>query len=129
MAANKPQSTKDEIWTSIGQDLVNDIEVYHNQVLVATWIRPERTAGGVILTDKSRAEDQWQGKVGLVVAYGPQAFVSDAAHDFSDQDVEVDDWIVYKVSDGFALNINDVHCRLLQDVEIRMRIKDPTTIY
>lgn len=128
MAASKPQSSKEEIHASIGV-VLDDFEVYHNNILVATWIRPAVTEGGIHLPNKTQEEDKWQGKVGLVMAFGPQAFYTDSTHDFGDQEISIGDWIIYRVSDGFPVTINGVHCRLLQDVEIKGRIKDPKIIY
>ncbi len=41
------------------------------RVMVLQYVRPERTAGGLILSDKTLQEDKWQGRVGLVLALGP----------------------------------------------------------
>lgn len=127
MAASKPQSTKDEILAAIGD--LSKLEIMHNQILVGIYMRPEKTAGGIILTDKTIDEDKWQGKVGLVLKKGPQAFKSDGTTDFAGQTVEEGDWLVYRVSDGFAIDINGAHCRLLEDVHIKGRVADPTVIY
>ncbi|RUV82304.1 hypothetical protein EOA46_25270 [Mesorhizobium sp. M1A.F.Ca.IN.022.05.2.1] len=127
MAASKPQSTKDEIIAAIGD--LSKLEIMHNQILVGIYMRPEKTAGGIILTDKTIDEDKWQGKVGLVLKTGPQAFKSDGATDFAGQSVAEGDWLIYRVSDGFAIDINGTHCRLLEDVHIKGRVSDPTVIY
>jgi len=127
MAASKPQSTKDEIIAAIGD--LSKLEIMHNQILVGIYMRPEKTAGGIILTDKTKDEDKWQGKVGLVLKKGPQAFKSDGSTDFADQNVEDGDWLIYRVSDGFAIDINGTHCRLLEDVHVKGRVTDPAVIY
>ena len=127
MAQSKPQSTFDEIVASIGS--LDDIEVYGNRVLVGIYIPPEKTAGGIILTDKQRDENQYQGKVAVVLKKGPLAFENDRNVDFKGQDVKVGDWAVYRISDGFPLDVRGVHCRLLEDTDIRMRVTDPLMIY
>jgi len=127
MAASKPQSTKDEIIAAIGD--LSKLEIMHNQILVGIYMRPEKTAGGIILTDKTKDEDKWQGKVGLVLKKGPQAFKSDGSTDFAGQNVEDGDWLIYRVSDGFAIDINGTHCRLLEDVHVKGRVTDPAVIY
>jgi co-chaperonin GroES (HSP10) len=127
MAASKPQSTREEIIASIGD--LSQLEIMHNQILVGIWMRPQKTAGGIILTDKTVDEDKWQGKVGLVLKKGPQAFKSDSTTDFAGQNVEEGDWLLYRVSDGFAIDINGTHCRLLEDVHIKGRVSDPSVIY
>lgn len=49
---------------------------YH--VLAVQYIRPQKSSGGIIFADKSKSEDKWQGRVGLVLALGPDAY-SDTA--------------------------------------------------
>lgn len=117
---------REEALAKIG-DLGN-VDVFHNQVLVVTYVRPEKTRSGIILSDTTRKEDEYQGKVGLVVKKGPMAFVDDDRVQFHGQNVSVGDWITYRFSDGFPLEINGVHCRLLEDSHVRLRIASPDTI-
>lgn len=125
--AKKPQSTKEEILASVGD--LSALDIMHNQILVGIYMRPEKTAGGIILTDKTRDEDRWQGKVGLVLKKGPLAFENDAHNDFGGQNINEGDWIVYRVSDGFSIDVNRVHCRLLEDSHIKAVVTDPAVIY
>ncbi|API52863.1 hypothetical protein BMW22_15670 [Rhizobium leguminosarum] len=127
MSKNKPQSTQTEITAAIGD--ISSLEIMHNQILVGIWMRPERTAGGIILTEKTVDEDKWQGKVGLVLKVGPTAFVNDNANDFKGQSLSVGDWVIYRTSDGFSIDVNGTHCRLLEDVHIKGRTNDPSIIY
>ena len=123
----KPQSTYEECVESLAH--LDDIAVMNNQVLVAIWMRPEKTRGGIILTDKTLDEDKYQGKVGFVLKKGPLAFVSDDRNDFRGQDVAEGDCILYRASDGFAVDVNGVHCRFLEDVHIRAKVREPSVIY
>lgn len=125
--ADKPQTSYEEILSGIGN--LSDYEPMNNWILVGIWMRPEKTASGIYLSDKTRDEDKWQGKAGYVLAKGPTAFVSDGTVDFHDQDVSPGECIVYRVSDGYSMDINGVHCRMLQDTDIKMRIKSPASIY
>ena len=127
--ADKPQSNYNEVLAGIGD--IEAITVFGNEILIATYIRPNVSKGGIILTDKTVSEDQWQGKVGVVVKQGPLAFVNNdrLGVDFMGQSVNDGDLIVYRVSDGFPLDINGIHCRLMQDTEIRMTVTDPGIIY
>lgn len=127
MAANKPQASKGEIEASIGN--IDDITIYHNQILVGIYMAPERTAGGIIRPDRTRDEDKWQGKVGLVLKKGPLAFVDDRSNNFGGQDAELGDWIVYRVSDGFPIDINGVHCRIMEDTHVKAAVPAPELIY
>lgn len=126
MAKNKPQNTKEEILESIGD--LSKVEVFHNQILVGIYMRGDKI-GSIFIPDKTQDEDRWQGKVGLVLKKGPLAFVNDGANDFHNQDVADNDWVIYRVSDGFSIDINGTHCRLLEDVHLKGRVDDPSVIY
>lgn len=108
---------------------LSKVEIMHNQILVAVYIRPERTASGLYLADKTRDEDRFQGKAGLVLKKGPLAFVDDDANKFHGQDVNIGDWVFYRVSDGFPVNINGQLCRLLEEVHIKGKIPSPDVVY
>ena len=129
MAQSKPQSTYDEVLTSLGD--IASIKVFGNEILVATYIQPEQRPSGLFMPDKARDEDQWQGKVGFVIQKGALAFIDNPQLGvyFQGQNVSPGELIVYRTSDGFPIDINGVHCRLLQDTEIRMTVADPATIY
>lgn len=107
---------------------LDDYEVIGDMVLVGIYIRPEKTAGGIIRPTVNKQEDVWQGKVGLVLKCGPDAFKDPETGEQYAQSVEVGDWCVFKVGDGWQLHINDYPCRLVRDVAIRMKVKDPTTV-
>jgi co-chaperonin GroES (HSP10) len=117
---------RNELIESIGD--ISGIKIYNNWILVAVYKRPEKTAGGIILTDNTRKEDEYQGKVGLVLKKGPIAFVDDEKTSFNGQDVELGEWIAFRVSDGWSLEVNGVMCRMLQDTQIRMSIPSPDVI-
>ena len=116
------------------QTLVNEIgdlsevKIYNNWILCAVYKRPEKTASGIFLTDGTRKEDEYQGKVGLVVKKGPIAFQDDSNTSFFGQDVEIGDWVVFRPSDGWSLNINGTLCRMLQDTQIRLVVNDPDVV-
>lgn len=117
----------EELRKSIG-DLSN-IKIYNNWILCAVYKRSEQTASGVYLPDSFRKEDEYQGKVGLVVKKGPIAFVDDDRTNFNGQNVELNDWIVFRASDGWSLNVNGVLCRMLQDTNIRMAVPSPDVVF
>src|ERR1700744_2218737 len=48
----------------------SQVQIAQNEVLVAIYIRPAKSAGGILLTDRTRKEANYQGKVGLVVKIG-----------------------------------------------------------
>ena len=102
--------------------------VWNNLVLVAVYERPEKTKSGILLSDQTRDEDQFQGKVGLVVQLGPQAFVDSSAWVF-DEKAEVGDWVWFRASDSFALKVNGKLCRAIKDNLISGRAPHPDMVY
>ena len=116
-------------------DAIAQYEVFHNRVLVATYVRPEKTRGGIILADRSLAEDRFQGKVGLVIKVGPIAFVDDGGAKFGGIAVKPGDWVTYRPSDGIEVFFVDLNgrdatpCRQLEDIHILGRTPDPALIY
>lgn len=121
-----------EIVTGIGPAL-DGIEVFHNHILVGIYmagtVKDLGNGQMLYIPEKTADEDKFQGKVGVVLKMGPMAFVNDARNDFKGQVIDPGDWLLYRVSDGFPLDINGVHCRLLPDVDVKARVLDPTTIY
>ena len=94
------------------------IDLFGARVLVATYIRPERTVGGIILTDGVRKEDVFQGRVGLVLKLGPAAFKDTKDVQFYGKTLNVGDWAYYRPSDGVGIAVNGVMCRVIEDVMI-----------
>lgn len=122
---------KEAILNELGD--LDGLELFHNQVMVATYIRPEKTSGGIFLPDKTLAEDRFQGKVGLVVKLGPLAFVDDAVAKFGDKKLNVGDWVFYRASDGMEMFSVDktggVPCRIFEDTQIKGRVSDPAMLW
>lgn len=114
---------RDKVLEEIGD--IADFELFHNQVLVAVYIRPERTKGGIILTDQHRDEDRYQGKVGLILKTGPDAFHDPSGKWFKGVEFNDLDWVVFKPSEGWSITINGRLCRMLDDTNIRARIQHP----
>ena len=119
---------EDAIKKAVGD--IAPLELTGVQVLVGTYIRPQSTSGGILLTDKFREEDLYQGKVGLVLKVAPGAFVDGELADtkFNGFKVKVGDWIFYRVADGFSLSINGHHCRIIEDVHVRGRLPNPDMV-
>ncbi len=125
---------KKAIFKAVG-DLA-DYDLFHNLVLVATFIQSEKTKGGIYLPDRSLSEDRYQGKVGLVLKIGPGAFKDDAIIKFYGVTVKRGDWVVYRPSDGIEQFVRDMNnqgdgiaCRLLEDAHLKGRVADPAMIY
>lgn len=120
-----------EIREKIGD--VSEFKTTFNQIQVAIYLRPDSIDLGnghkLLLTDNFRKEDEYQGKVGLVIGKGPMAFVDDGTTKFHGQDVNVGDWVVFRPSDGFPMIIKGVLCRMLEDVHIKGIIPRPDYVY
>lgn len=116
-----------EIWAKLGD--LKDFHVPFGKVLVATYIRPEKTKGGIIMTDGTRDEDLWQGKASLILKMGKMAFVDTDRIEFHGERFEVGDWVAIRPSDAMAISILGVPCRLVQDVHIMMSIPSPDQIF
>ena len=124
--AEKP--TKEFIIEKVG-DLSN-ITVMQNMVLVATYIRPDQTEGGLFLPDSAIEEDVYQGKVGLVLKMGPAAFEDSVDEPrFYGLRANLHDWVAYRVGDSWDLTLRGVACRLIRDSNIRLIISDPKDVF
>jgi co-chaperonin GroES (HSP10) len=116
-----------ELRAKIGD--ISKVDILHNQILVAVYVRPEKTKAGIFLADQTRNEDRYQGKAGLVLKKGPLAFVDDDTNKFHGQNVEIGDWVFYRVSDGFPLILNGTLCRLLEEVHVKGKIPSPDVVF
>lgn len=114
---------KKELLGKLGD--LEGFEIFGPQILVATYVRPKVTRGGIALPDSVRREDEYQGKVGLVIAMGPTAWKEDGKVDFGGKRCKVGDWIIYSINDGLPMKIKDVHCRLIDDVLVRGVVTRP----
>ena len=116
---------------------LSGVEVFGSDVLVALYTPPEKTKSGIIISDNTREEFKFQGKVGLVVKMGSTAYVDEEGNKF--RDVDVGDWVVFRPSDGWPFQLNTmksrisrdgiVDCRVVTDINIRSRVSHPDLIY
>jgi co-chaperonin GroES (HSP10) len=107
---------------------LSDVEVLLNRVLVATHIRSNVTTGGIIRPDVNVEEDVWQGKCGLILKYGPDAFKDDEEYIWGESKLSIGDWGVYKVGDGWSVTVKNYPCRIVRDSSFMMRVQDPNSI-
>lgn len=125
---------REEILQRVGE--LKDVEVFGSDILIAVYMRPQKTKSGIILTDNMRGEDAFQGKVGLIVKMGPTAYVDEDGEKF--RDIKEKDWVVFRASDGWPVTLNAANsvsskdaviCRIITDINIRMRVSSPDAIY
>lgn len=96
-------------------------------LLIAMYVRPEKTASGIMLPDKTRDEERYQGKAGLVLQLAPLAFSKERGTErwFGDYKPKVGDWILINVNDSFPMVIGPYTCRLVEDKYVRCIIPRP----
>ena len=113
---------------------ISGIKLFSNQVLVAIYKRPNKTKGGIILTEKTLDEDIYQGKVGLIVAQGPDAF-DDPTGKWSWNGVGIGSWVLFRPSDSWSLgligegNTEKREFRILSDVSVRGTVPHPDMVW
>lgn len=108
---------------------LSDIELFNNQILVAVYIRPQKTKSGIYLSDKTVDEDRHQSKVGLLVKMGPSAFEENDEGWFKGESFNLNDWLVFRPSDGWQITVNGTLCRILTDTQIKGRVKMPDQVW
>lgn len=108
---------------------LDNVDVFHNLILIGIYKRPDKTAGGIIITPKTQSEEVYQGTVGLVLKVGPGAFKDDANNSFHGQSVKPGDWVCYKNSDAHRIAVNGVNCRLLEDSLVKLKVGHPDQVF
>jgi co-chaperonin GroES (HSP10) len=138
IAAAAAADPREAIYMALGHAM-DGFEPLGNRVLVATYIQPEKTAGGIILSDRTLLESRFQGKAFLVIALGPLAFVDDNIAQFGpyargeELEIKAGDWLIASPSDGaefFGVDgQSGVSCRVFEDTRFWSRIDDPSKVY
>jgi len=130
MPVMKMQHDKDpktDIIDKLGD--LSDFDVMDNRALLAIYVRPKKTAGGIMLTDKYVDGDNFQGKACLVVKAGPHAYSPEPGSLFETSDINVGDWVIVRASDGMNISIRGVECKIIRDDVTMMRIPQPDEIW
>ena len=120
-------SFKQAVLETLG-DLSN-FKVLGSNVLVACYIQPEKTAGGIIVPETSIHEDRWQGKANLVLKLGETAFKYDGQFEYKGTIPKVGDYVMFHTSDGRELAIRGTSCRIVDASLIKMITPDPDDVY
>src|SRR5215472_615195 len=113
---------------------IDDVEPIGRQILVGTYLRPEKTQGGLLLPDgvnTARGEDRYQGKVQMVLKFGPMAFEpfgyvdpDEGVVDFQPKP-KLHDWILIRVGDSFQFLLGKQPMRLVIDRNVRAILNRP----
>jgi co-chaperonin GroES (HSP10) len=110
------------------------LQIFGQRVLVATFIR-DRLSDNLAVAESTKKEDEWQGKIGLVLAMGHLAFKSDESNDFGPDKVDVGDWVAFSYSDGHNVDyqppgtFEKVPCKIINDVLIAGKVARPDMFY
>ena len=105
-------------------------KIYGNRVIVATYARPAKTSGGIILTDNARNEDIYQGVCGLVVAKSDQSFVyTQGGYKFEQDPPKLHEWVVFRFADSYAISYSKASCRVVDADSIICVTKSPEKWY
>jgi hypothetical protein len=126
MPMSHDKDPKDTLLDLIGD--ISEIELFHNQVLLAVYLRPEKTKSGLILTADHLDEDRYQSKVGLLIKRGPLAFEQDGNW-FTGMTFQDHEWLIFRPSDGWSITVNGVLCRIFDDISIKGRAPHPDSVY
>lgn len=100
-----------------------------SKVLVATYRRPEVSAGGIIMAGSNLDEDKFQGVAALVLKLGSAAFKDDGSITFSGFSAKQYDWVTFRPAVGVAREFRGLHCRIVEDKMIDAVIDDPTLVW
>lgn len=109
--------------------------VQASRILVAIYQPPMvEKIGSVLLTQHMSEEDRdeyvWQGKVGLIVAMGSQAYVDDDSVKFHGVENRVGDWVWFMPSNGQGCEVNEVPCRVFESERfINGKIPNPDYVW
>ena len=118
---------KQELLDKLGD--ISGIEFFNTHVLCAIYMGSGKTAGGILIPNKSRDESRYQSKIGLIVKAGPSAFMASDGWWTGGNAPKIGDWVIFRASDGWDMDIGDVQCRMLTDTAIRGRIDKPDRLW
>lgn len=129
------EDPREKIWSEFS-GFAKKFRVLGNNVLVAVYVRPETVQiknATLYLPQTTVDEDKNQGKVGLVLAKGPTAFMEDETHHWGGVVPQVGDWVVFKTYNTWPLDARtdkQMHrVRLVEDVFIWGVVDEPDIIY
>jgi hypothetical protein len=108
---------------------IGKVNVGSDLVLLGTYIRNEKTSGGIIRPTENVKEDEFQGKVGLVLKSGPMAYADWEGADTVGQFAVPHIWVVYAIKDAWPVQINGTACRFIPYDKIRAQIPDPSMVF
>lgn len=114
--------------------LADAIGVYGDDCLIAMFNRSDlgeaKTSGGIILPDQTTAEDDFQGKVGMLMKVGPDFQTKDGNAEFFGLNVpKVGDWIMVRVGDTYSFKVKGKMFRMCEAKMLRGAVTKPDVIW
>lgn len=107
---------------------ISGISVYHNWALGMIYITEK--VGSILMSDVTKQEALWQGKVCMLVKAGPKAFQNTADGGWTwDPPIMIGDWLVARASDGVNRLVNGQMCRLFRDTVVTEKVSHPDNIF
>lgn len=100
---------------------VSKFRTFGENLTVATYIRPEKTRGGIIRPSENIKEDELQGNIGLVVKVG-EGFTEEEAKEMLHQ------WVRFGYNDGLKWRYNEVPLRDISIDRIRGTVENPSEV-
>ena len=124
---SRSDDPKSAIIAAVGD--LSGTKVAADLVLLGTYIRNEKTSGGIIRPKETLQEDEYQGKVGLVLKRGPMAYGDWESPEFHGEMAELHTWVVYAIKDAWPVQINGTACRFIPYDKIRMQVSNPAMVF
>lgn len=102
------------------QEIGCDIEVKGYRILIKSAELPEKSKGGLILTESYKNMERRTKNLGRVLKIGPTAFTDR----FEDRRVNVGDWILYSIYEREEVYPNDKLCYFINDERVYASVKE-----
>lgn len=146
-AVSEAEDQKQEILDWIG-DASDDV-ILNDHILVATYARRQfvltKDGKKIWLSDEELIENRYQGKVGLLLKCGPDAFKYNGSFanitKYQEESVEEyasrcslytpkpGDWVLYRSSDGYEAALRRAVVKIIPSECVKMIVKDPMDWY
>jgi co-chaperonin GroES (HSP10) len=120
------------IMERVREDLAKIPAIFGSRVLIAIAPSAGKSKGGIIFTDKRKDEGRFQGKAGLVLKLGTEAFKYNPRYpsfDWEGPKAEVGDWVHFFNSDSREIGVGGICCRYIWDADILGTVSDPEAVY
>lgn len=131
-----PEESKQAVFEFLGD--LDTYTVLGDRVLVATYIPPNKSKGGILFVDSKQAEARFTGPVGLVLKLGSNAFEYDGQFKWEGVKPVVGDWVQFSSTDARefflgpsgrqAQHDNGISCRTFRSDQIVAIIDDPQRV-